>query len=134
MIGPDLLWSKDRDTGGAAIEALWDGQGATRLMADLEASGARKMRVASYPDGVRQIIDRFFPGKRDEAIAAIYAPWVPVISYENRRCGLAAAKALMREGDVIGSDMGRRPPHPATRAGVIENAGRLDPMALRWSR
>jgi hypothetical protein len=30
--------------------------------------------------------------------------------------------------------MGRRPLHPATRAGVIENTGRFDPMALRWGR
>ena len=41
---------------------------------------------------------------------------------------------MMREGDVIGSDMGRSPLHPATRAGVIENPGRLDPMVLRWGR
>lgn len=69
MIGPDLLWSKDRDTGGQAVEAPWDGQGATTLMADLEASGAGTMR-----GGERSRRRSFFPGKGDEAIAAYLCP------------------------------------------------------------
>jgi len=69
MIGPDLLWSKDRDTGGQAVEAPWDGQGATTLMADLEASGAGTMR-----GGERSRRRSFFPGKGGEAIRPICAP------------------------------------------------------------
>jgi 4-hydroxy-tetrahydrodipicolinate synthase/2-keto-3-deoxy-L-arabinonate dehydratase len=48
-----------------------------------------------------------------------------------------AAKALMQEGGVIDCEAPRHPIaplHPATRAGLIETAKRLDPMVLRWGR
>ena len=43
----------------------------------------------------------------------------------------------MKEGGVIASEAARHPIlplHPATRAGLIEIARRLDPMVLRWGR
>ncbi|HVB66771.1 MAG TPA: dihydrodipicolinate synthase family protein, partial [Acetobacteraceae bacterium] len=55
----------------------------------------------------------------------------------NRQCGLAGCKALMQEGGIIASEAVRAPLpplHPATRAGLIETARRLDPMVLRWGR
>jgi 4-hydroxy-tetrahydrodipicolinate synthase len=122
--------------GGDAIEGPWDGEEAITLMADLDAGATGAMTGGGYPDGVRQIIDPHFAGRRDEAMAA-YARWLPLINYENRQCGLQACKVLMKEGGVIGSEAVRHPLkalHPATRAGLVEIARGLDPMVLRWGR
>jgi 4-hydroxy-tetrahydrodipicolinate synthase len=122
--------------GGAAIEGPWDGEEAITLMADLDAGATGAMTGGGYPDGIRQIMDPFFAGRRAEAMAA-YARWLPLINYENRQCGLQAAKVLMKEGGVIKSDAVRhplQPLHPATRAGLIEIAKGLDAMVLRWGR
>jgi 2-keto-3-deoxy-L-arabinonate dehydratase len=94
------------------------------------------MTGGGYADGIRQIIDPFFAGHRDEAMAA-YARWLPLINYENRQCGLQACKVLMMEGGVIASDTVRhplQPLHPIARAGLIEIARQLDPVVLRWGR
>ncbi len=122
--------------GGAAIEGPWDGEEAITLMADLDAGATGAMTGGGYPDGIRQIVDPYLAGRRDEAIDA-YARWLPLINYENRQCGLQACKALMKEGGVIRSEAVRHPLqmlHPATRAGLIEIARRLDPVVLRWGR
>jgi len=122
--------------GGEAIEGPWDGEEAITLMADLDAGATGAMTGGGYPDGIRQIIDPYFAGDRATAMAA-YARWLPLINYENRQCGLLACKALMREGGIIACESGRHPLaplHPATRAGLIEIASRLDPMVLRWGR
>ncbi|MGY2985147.1 dihydrodipicolinate synthase family protein [Bradyrhizobium sp. USDA 4508] len=124
------------EKGGAEIEGPWDGEEAITLMADLDAGAAGAMTGGGYPDGIRQIMDPFFAGRRDEAVQA-YARWLPLINYENRQCGLQACKVLMREGGVIKSDAVRhplQPLHPATRAGLIEIARTLDPVVLRWER
>jgi 4-hydroxy-tetrahydrodipicolinate synthase len=92
------------------------------------------MTGGGYPDGIRQIVDPFLAGRRDEARAA-YARWLPLINHENRQCGLAAAKALMQEGGVIASDRVRpplTPLEPPARAGLLEIARTLDPLVLRW--
>ncbi|WP_201861897.1 dihydrodipicolinate synthase family protein [Microvirga soli] len=122
--------------GGDAIEGPWDGEEAITLMADLDAGATGAMTGGAYPDGIRQIIDPYFAGDREEAAAA-YERWLPLINYENRQCGLSAAKVLMKEGGVIRSDAVRRPLmplHPETRKGLIEIAKRLDPVVLRWGR
>jgi 2-keto-3-deoxy-L-arabinonate dehydratase len=122
--------------GGSAIEGPWDGEEAITLMADLDAGATGAMTGGGYPDGIRQIIDPFFAGRRDEAMAA-YARWLPLINYENRQCGLQACKVLMKEGGVIASDAVRhplQPLHPIARAGLIEIARGLDPVVLRWGR
>jgi 4-hydroxy-tetrahydrodipicolinate synthase len=122
--------------GGDAIEGPWDGEEAITLMADLDAGATGAMTGGAYPDGIRQIIDPYFAGDR-EAAAAAYERWLPLINYENRQCGLLAAKVLMKEGGVIRSDAVRRPLmplHPETRKGLIEVAQRLDPLVLRWGR
>jgi 4-hydroxy-tetrahydrodipicolinate synthase len=122
--------------GGDAIEGPWDGEEAITLMADLDAGATGAMTGGGYPDGIRQIVDPHFAGRRDEAMAA-YARWLPLINYENRQCGLQACKVLMKEGGVIGSEAVRHPLktlHPATRAGLIEIARGLDPVVLRWGR
>jgi 2-keto-3-deoxy-L-arabinonate dehydratase len=124
------------EVGGAAIEGPWDGEEAITLMADLDAGATGAMTGGGYPDGIRQIIDPYFAGRRGEAIDA-YQRWLPLINYENRQAGLAACKVLMQEGGVIRHDTLRAPQpamHPATRAGLIEIARRLDPVVLRWGR
>jgi 2-keto-3-deoxy-L-arabinonate dehydratase len=122
--------------GGTAIEGPWDGEEAITLMADLDAGATGAMTGGAYPDGIRQIIDPYFAGDR-AAAAAAYERWLPLINYENRQCGLSAAKALMKEGGVIRSEAVRhplQPLHPQTRQGLIEIAKRLDPLVLRWGR
>jgi dihydrodipicolinate synthase/N-acetylneuraminate lyase len=122
--------------GGDAIEGPWDGEEAITLMADLEAGATGAMTGGGFPDGIQQIMRPWAAGDR-EAAAAAYQRWLPLINYENRQCGLLAAKALMREGGVIASDTPRaplRPLHPETRAGLIAVARRADPLVLRWGR
>jgi 2-keto-3-deoxy-L-arabinonate dehydratase len=122
--------------GGASIEGPWDGEEAITLLADLDAGATGAMTGGGYPDGIRQIVDPYLAGQREEAVAA-YARWLPLINYENRQCGLQACKILMKEGGVIGSDAVRHPlqrVHPATRAGLVEIARTLDPVVLRWGR
>lgn len=122
--------------GGEAIEGPWDGEEAITLMADLDAGATGAMTGGGYPDGIRQITDAWFGGRRDAALDA-YQRWLPLINYENRQCGLAACKVLMKEGGVIAHDTVRAPLpalHPATRAGLIEIARRLDPLVLHWGK
>ena len=55
------------DAGGNEIEGPWDGEEAITLLADLDAGATGAMTGGGYPDGIRQIIDPYFAGKRDEA-------------------------------------------------------------------
>ena len=122
--------------GGDAVEGPWDGEEAITLMADLDAGATGTMPGGGYPDLLRPIVDAHAAGRREEA-AESYGRVLPLINYENRQCGLLACKALMREGGVIASDHARHPLaplHPATRAGLLEIARRLDPLVLRWAR
>lgn len=122
--------------GGSAIEGPWDGEEAITLMPDLDAGATGAMTGGAYPDGIRRIVDAFAAGQREEAMA-LYQQWLPLINYENRQCGLLAAKSLMREGGIIACEAPRHPlpsMHPDTRAGLIDVARRLDPMVLRWGR
>ncbi|MBA1158550.1 dihydrodipicolinate synthase family protein [Microvirga mediterraneensis] len=122
--------------GGDAIEGPWDGEEAITLMADLDAGATGAMTGGAYPDGIRQIIDPYMAGNKEEAAAA-YERWLPLINYENRQGWLLAAKVLMKEGGVIRSEAVRhplQPLHPEIRKGLLEVARRLDPMVLRWGR
>ena len=124
------------ELGGDAIEGPWDGEEAITLGADLDAGATGAMTGGGYPDGIRQIMDPWFAGRRDEAMDA-YARWLPLINYENRQAGLAAAKVLMQAGGVIRHDTLRHPLpplHPATRQGLLEVARRTDPLVLRWGK
>ena len=122
--------------GGDAVEGPWDGEEAITLLPDLDAGATGSMTGGGFPDGIGPIIRDHLAGRREAAVAG-YARWLPLINYENRQCGLLAAKALMREGGVIACDAPRAPVaalHPETRAGLIETARRLEPMVLRWGR
>ncbi len=122
--------------GGDAIEGPWDGEEAITLLPDLEAGATGSMTGGGFPDGIRSIVDAWRAGRRDEAVEA-YGRWLPLINYENRQCGLLAAKALMKAGGIIDCEAPRHPfpaLHPATREGLLETARRLDPLVLRWGR
>jgi 4-hydroxy-tetrahydrodipicolinate synthase/2-keto-3-deoxy-L-arabinonate dehydratase len=124
------------ELGGDAIEGPWDGEEAITLLPDLDAGATGSMTGGGYPDGIRIIVDAYAAGRREEAIAA-YGRWLPLINYENRQCGLLAAKALMLAGGIIACDAPRHPVPPlhlATRRGLLEVASALDPMVLRWGR
>ncbi len=122
--------------GGDAIEGPWDGEEAITLLPDLEAGATGAMTGGAYPDGIRQVMDAWAAGRRDEAADA-YQRWLPLINYENRQGGILTAKALMKAGGIIACEAPRHPfpaMHPEVRAGLIKTAQRLDPMVLRWTK
>ena len=120
--------------GGDAIVGPFDGEEAITLLPDLDAGATGTMASALLPDLIRTVFDDHRAGRRDEARAG-YARILPLINYENRQCGLRAAKTVMMEGGVIKSDAVRRPLDalaPATRAELLELAREANPLALRW--
>jgi len=122
--------------GGDAIEGPWDGEEAITLLPDLDAGATGAMTGGAYPDGIRQIMDAYAAGQRDEAVQA-YGRWLPLINYENRQGGILTAKALMKEGGIIACEAPRHPfppMSPDVRRGLLETARRLDPMVLRWGQ
>ena len=122
--------------GGEAIEGPFDGEEAITLLADLDAGATGTMPSALVPDLLQPIVEHHRAGRR-EAAAAAYARVLPLVNFENRQCGLRACKALMQAGGVIRSDHVRAPLAPLppeVRAGLMELAGPLEPVALRWGR
>ncbi len=122
--------------GGEAIVGPFDGEEGITMMADLDAGATGTMPSALLPDLLRPVIDNFTAGRRDDARRA-YERVLPLINYENRQCGLRATKTVMAEGGVIRSETVRHPLeplHPQTRAGLIELAREVQPLALRWGR
>src|SRR5215468_1522352 len=122
--------------GGDAIAGPFDGEEGITLIADLDAGATGTMTSAMIPDLIKPILIDHRECRRAEALAG-YARVLPVINYENRQCGLRACKALMAAGGVIKSDAVRHPLeplHPQTKAGLLELARPLDPIALRWGR
>ena len=122
------------EAGGEAIAGPFNGEESITLMADLDAGATGTMPSALLPDLIKPVLEHHRAGRRSEAAAA-YARILPLINFENRQCGLRATKAVMMEGGVIASDAVRHPLeplHPATRAGLLELARDVDPLALRW--
>jgi len=124
------------EAGGDAIAGPFDGEESITLMADLDAGATGTMPSALLPDLIKPVFEHHRAGRRKEAAAA-YARILPLINFENRQCGLHATKAVMAAGRVIASDAVRHPLealHPATKAGLLELAAELDPLALHWGR
>lgn len=122
--------------GGEAILGPFDGEEAITLMADLDAGATGVMSSALLADLILPVLTHHREGRRAEAAAA-YAAILPLINFENRQCGLRATKTVMFEGGVIASDAVRhplQPLHPATRAGLLELAHEVQPLALRWGK
>ncbi|CAG4897523.1 dihydrodipicolinate synthase family protein [Paraburkholderia gardini] len=121
--------------GGDAVVGPWDGEEAITLIPDFDAGATGAMTGGGYPDGIRKIVDAYASGDTEQA-AELYQQWLPLINYENRQCGLAACKTLMKAGGVIKSDTVRHPlapMQPAVRDGLLKVARRLDPLVLRWA-
>jgi 2-keto-3-deoxy-L-arabinonate dehydratase len=124
------------EAGGDAIKGPFDGEESITLMADLDAGATGTMSSALLPDLIKPVLELHRSGDRKGAAEA-YARILPLINYENRQCGLRAAKTVMAEGGVIRSDAVRHPLealHPATRAGLLEIAREANPLALSWGR
>jgi dihydrodipicolinate synthase/N-acetylneuraminate lyase len=122
--------------GGNSIAGPFDGEESITLMADLDAGATGTMPSALMPDLIKPIVAHYAAGRRKEA-AALYARVLPLINYENRQCGLRATKTVMAEGGVIKSDAVRHPLQPLdapTRAGLLELAREVEPLALRWGK
>jgi 2-keto-3-deoxy-L-arabinonate dehydratase len=122
--------------GGDAIEGPWDGEEAITLLPDLDAGATGAMTGGGFPDGIRQIMDAYIAGRREDAIDA-YMRWLPLINYENRQGGILTAKALMKQGGIIACEAPRHPfpaMHGEVRQGLIETAKRLDPLVFRWGK
>lgn len=122
--------------GGKAIVGPYDGEESITLMADLDAGATGTMPSAMLPDLIKPVFQQYRAGKRAEAAAA-FARILPLINYENKQCGLQATKIVMAAGGVIKSDAVRhplQPLQPAIRAGLLDLARELDPVALRWGK
>lgn len=122
--------------GGDAVVGPFDGEEAITLMADLDAGATGVMSSAMAPDLIAPVLRHFRAGERVEAMRA-YQHVLPLVNFENRQCGLRAAKTVMMAGGVIACDHVRHPLeqlHPATRAGLLELARLADPLALHWGK
>ena len=124
------------EAGGDLVAGPFDGEESITLMADLDAGATGTMPSALLPDLIKPVLEHHRSGRRKEAAAA-YARILPLINFENRQCGLRATKTVMAAGGVIKSDAVRHPLeplHPATRAGLLELAGEVNLLALRWGK
>ncbi len=124
------------EAGAELIAGPFDGEESITLMADLDAGATGTMPSALLPELIKPVLEHHRAGRRREAAAA-YARILPLINFENRQCGLRAAKTVMMEGGVMKSDAVRHPLeplHPATRKGLLELAAEVDPLALHWGR
>ena len=122
--------------GGAVIEGPFDGEEGITLMADLDAGATGTMTSAMISDLIKPVLTHHKAGRRADALR-LYERLLPLINYENRQCGLRACKAVFAAGGVIESDAVRHPLealHPQTKAGLLELARPLDPIALRWGK
>ncbi len=124
------------EAGGADILGPFDGEEAATLLADLDAGCTGTMTSALQPELIRPIVTDYRAGNIDAALKG-WRDALPLINHENRQCGLRAAKAVMKEGGVIGSDHVRHPLKPMTertRARLLQLAAERDVIALRWGK
>jgi 4-hydroxy-tetrahydrodipicolinate synthase len=125
---------EDMQPGG--LPGPFDGEESVTLLPDLDAGARGTMPSASVPDVLSEVVRAYQAGDRDRAVTR-WEEYLPLIHFENRQCGLRAAKVLLHEGGIITSEATRQPiaplPQPA-RDGLLELARRRDPLVLRWAR
>ncbi|MBS1302918.1 dihydrodipicolinate synthase family protein [Loktanella sp. SALINAS62] len=124
------------DAGGSDIVGPFDGEEAATLLADLDAGCTGTMTSALQPELIRPIVMNYLAGDIDAALSG-WRDALPLINHENRQCGLRAAKVVMKEGGVIGSDHVRHPLKPMTqrtRDRLLQLAAERDVIALRWGK
>lgn len=124
------------EAGGKDIVGPFDGEEAVTLLADLDAGCTGTMTSALQPELIRPIVMNYIAGDVDAALSG-WRDCLPLINHENRQCGLRAAKVVMKEGGVIGSDYVRHPLQPMTqrtRDRLLHLAAERDVIALRWGK
>ena len=124
------------EAGGEHIVGPFDGEEAVTLLADLDAGCTGTMTSALQPEKIRPIVTSYLAGDTDAALAQ-WKLCLPLINHENRQCGLRAAKVVMKEGGVIGSDHVRHPLKPMsarTRERLLSLSQELDLIALNWGK
>ncbi|MAU48235.1 MAG: dihydrodipicolinate synthase family protein [Yangia sp.] len=124
------------EAGGEHIVGPFDGEEAVTLLADLDAGCTGTMTSALQPEKIRPIVTSYLAGDTHAALAQ-WKLCLPLINHENRQCGLRAAKVVMKEGGVIGSDHVRHPLKPMsarTRERLLSLSQELDLIALNWGK
>jgi dihydrodipicolinate synthase/N-acetylneuraminate lyase len=124
------------EMGGEHIVGPFDGEEAVTLLADLDAGCTGTMTSALQPEKIRPIVTDYRAGNTDAALEQ-WKLCLPLINHENRQCGLRAAKTVMMEGGVIGSDFVRhplKPLSPRTRDRLLSLSRELDLIALSWGK
>ncbi|KJZ22605.1 dihydrodipicolinate synthase family protein [Tritonibacter mobilis] len=124
------------DLGAEHIVGPFDGEEAVTLLADLDAGCTGTMTSALQPEMIRHIVTDYRAGNLEAALDQ-WKLCLPLINHENRQCGLRAAKTVMMEGGVIGSDYVRHPLtplSPRTKERLISLSRELDLIALRWGK
>lgn len=121
--------------GVPALPGLFDGEESVTLIPDLDAGAIGTMCSAMVPDLLVPVVRDHAEGDRSAAVAA-WDRLLPAIHYENRQCGLQAAKIALAEGGVIRSSRCRSPLErldAATTGGLIDLLRARDPLVLRWA-
>lgn len=124
-----------RELAGDALPGLFDGEEAITLIPDLHAGVQGTMSSCVIPDRLGQVVRQFLSGEIDKATSD-WEAILPLIHYENRHCGLSAAKYLMKAGGIIGSDRARAPFAPLAPFAaheLLELAKRQNAFILRWA-
>lgn len=119
----------------ADLPGLFDGEEAVTLIPDLQAGAVGTMSSVLAVKELTSIMRHWSAGEQQAAEDA-WDALLPLLHYENRQCGLAAAKAVLAAGGVIGSDRTRAPfpaLAPATRETLIKLARKRDLFALSWA-
>jgi len=124
-----------RAAAGDDLPGIYDGEEGITLIPDLLAGVVGGMSSCVAPDQLGDIVRTFHAGDVEQATKQ-WEEILPLIHYENRQCGLNAAKFLMMQGGIIGSDRARAPlgglPAP-TRQELLHLARQRDALILRWA-
>lgn len=119
----------------ADLPGLFDGEEAVTLIPDLQAGAVGTMSSVLAVKELTSIMRHWSAGDQ-QAAEDEWDALLPLLHYENRQCGLAAAKAVLAAGGVTGSDR-TRAPYPAlaaaTRQTLIKLARKRDLFALNWA-
>jgi 4-hydroxy-tetrahydrodipicolinate synthase len=124
-----------RAAAGDDLPGLYDGEEAVTLVPDLDAGVVATMSSATIPEVLAAVVADHHAGDRAGAVAE-WERILPLVHYENRQCGLAAAKIVLAEGGVIASARTRAPfPEVGgpTREELLALARSRDALALRWA-
>ncbi len=124
-----------RAVAGDDLPGIMDGEEGITLVPDLAAGARGSMTSCLVPDLLGAVVRDYLAGEQDSAVTRWEAV-LPLIHFENRQCGLSAAKVLLQEGGVIKSAATRSPFPPLadeSRTALLALARRHDPLALRWA-